>query len=158
MFIGNSQKRARYLSSPVYRCRVWWIQNWLQFEQHSDYVSSISSVKNSPENAIKIYRLFLAVVYEHCVTIKQTVIRAGRQVYHVNPFFEKKIQGIWDFRDTLILTCLCNFYLFLFPVLIKVSVIVSGKLIELASSFKLNSIKAKLKQTTNYRPETHTTR
>ena len=34
MFIGNSQKESRYLSSPVYRCRVWWIQNWLQFEQH----------------------------------------------------------------------------------------------------------------------------
>ena len=85
--------------------------------------------------------------------------------------------------------------MFLFPVPIKVSVIVSGKLIELASStigqrakrvlpnsesvpnldnaagikqskklrnlLKLNSIKAKLKQTTtvaNYRPETHTTR
>ena len=27
MFIDNSQKEARYLSSPVYRCRVWWIQN-----------------------------------------------------------------------------------------------------------------------------------
>ena len=27
MFIGNSQKGSSYLSSPVYRCRVWWIQN-----------------------------------------------------------------------------------------------------------------------------------
>ena len=41
-------------SSPVYRCRVCWIQNWLQFEQHSDSVSSISLVKTSPANAIKI--------------------------------------------------------------------------------------------------------
>ena len=30
----SSEKESRYLSSPVYRCRVWWIQNWLQFEQH----------------------------------------------------------------------------------------------------------------------------
>ena len=139
MFIGNSQKRTRYLSSPVYRCRVWWIQNWLQFEQHSDSVSSISSVKNSPANAIKISCFFLAVAYKHCVTIKQTVIQAGRQVYHVNPFFEQKIQGAWCFHDTLILTCL---YKFLFVFIASsnksectlVSVIVSGKLIELASS------------------------
>ena len=27
MFIGNSQKEPRYLSSPVYRFHVWWIQN-----------------------------------------------------------------------------------------------------------------------------------
>ena len=27
MFIGNSQKESSYLSSPIYRCRVWWIQN-----------------------------------------------------------------------------------------------------------------------------------
>jgi len=40
MFIGNSQKGARYLSSLVYRWCVWSIQNWLQFEQHySDTVS-----------------------------------------------------------------------------------------------------------------------
>ena len=32
MFIGNSQKESRYLCSRVYRCRVWWIRNWLQFE------------------------------------------------------------------------------------------------------------------------------
>ena len=54
MFIGNNQKESRYLSSPVYRCRVWWIQNLLQFEQHSDSVSPISSVKNLPANAIKV--------------------------------------------------------------------------------------------------------
>ena len=93
MFKGNSHKESRYLSSPVYRCHVWWIQNWLQFEQHySDSVSSISSVKKSPANAIKlsaailnlasdkpdsdklekISRFFLAVAYEHCVTIYKT--------------------------------------------------------------------------------------
>ena len=99
MFIGNSQKESSYfISSPLYRCRVWWLQNWLWFEQHySDSVSSISSVKNSPANAIKISivilnlasdkpdsdkisRFFLTVAYEHCVTIKQTVIWAGRRV------------------------------------------------------------------------------
>ena len=47
--------------------------------------------------------------------------------------------GTWGSRDTLSFTCFCKFYLFLFPALIKVSVlylgaIVSGKLIELASS------------------------
>ena len=84
----NSQKESSYLSSLVYRCR--------------DSVSSISSVKNSPANAVKISavilnlasdkpdsdknrkrkisRFFLTVAYEHCVTIKQTVIRAGRRV------------------------------------------------------------------------------
>ena len=63
---------------------------------------SISSVKNSLANAIKISavilnltsdkpdshknrkryisRFFLTVAYEHCVTVKQTVIRAGRRV------------------------------------------------------------------------------
>ena len=57
MSIGNSQ------TSPVYRCRVWWIQNWLQFEQHySDSVSTISSVKNSPANAIKISAAILNLV------------------------------------------------------------------------------------------------
>ena len=143
MFIGNSQKESRYLSSPVYRCCLWWIQNWLQFEQHySDSASSISSVKNSPAiNAIKISAvilnlasdkpesdkpekinisllLILTVTYEHCVTIKQTVIRAGRRVY-------KKIQGSWGSRETLIFSCFSKLYLFLFPVLIKVSVLLS---------------------------------
>ena len=70
-------------------------------------MSSISSVKNSPAIAIKISAvilnlasdkpesdksekinisllLILTVTYEHCVTIKQTVIQAGRQVYNVN--------------------------------------------------------------------------
>ena len=56
LFIGGKrQKESRYLSSSAYRCRVRWIQNWLKLEQHySDSVSSISSVKNSPANAIKI--------------------------------------------------------------------------------------------------------
>ena len=64
MFMGgNSQIESRYLPSPVYRCRVWLIQNWLQFEQHySDSVSSISSVKNSPANAIKISAAILNLV------------------------------------------------------------------------------------------------
>ena len=75
-------------------------------------MSSISSVKNSPAIAIKISAvilnlasdipekintcisllLILTVTYERCVTIKQTVIRAGRRVYNVNLFL-KKIQG-----------------------------------------------------------------
>ena len=60
---GNSQKKSRYLPSPVYRCRVWWIQNWLQFQQYfSESVSSISSVKNSPANAIKISAAILQTV------------------------------------------------------------------------------------------------
>ena len=61
MFIGgNSRKESRYLSSPGYRCRVWCVQNWLQFEQHySDSVSSISSVKNSPANVIKMSAVIL---------------------------------------------------------------------------------------------------
>ena len=62
---GNSQKESRYLHvpSPVYRCRVWWIQNWLQFQQYfSDSVSSISSVKNFPANAIKISAAILETV------------------------------------------------------------------------------------------------
>ena len=73
-------------------------------------MSSVSTVKTSPANAIKISAvilnlasdkpdidsdkpdkylasIFLAVAYEHCVTIKQTVIRAGRRVNHVNLFF-----------------------------------------------------------------------
>ena len=73
-------------------------------------MSSISSVKNSPAIAIKISAvilnlasdkpesdkpekinisllLILTVTYEHCVTIKQTVIRAARRVYNVNLFF-----------------------------------------------------------------------
>ena len=50
MFISvNSRKESRYLSSPVYSGLS------LQFEKHySDSVSSNSSVKNPPANAIKI--------------------------------------------------------------------------------------------------------
>ena len=60
---GNSQNESRYSPSPVYRCRVWWIQNWLQFQQHfSDSVSSIFSVKDSPVNAIKISAAILQTV------------------------------------------------------------------------------------------------
>ena len=60
---GNSQKESTYLPSPVYRCLVWWIQNWLQFQQYfSDSVSSISSVKNFPANAIKISAAILHTV------------------------------------------------------------------------------------------------
>ena len=60
---GNSQKESTYSPSPVYRCRVWWIQNWLQFQQYfSDSVSSISSVKNSQANAIKISAAILQTV------------------------------------------------------------------------------------------------
>ena len=77
---GNSQNRASYLSFSVYRCRV------------RRLCLSISSVKNkkSPANAINsatilnlisfslfdrrerdkcLSRSFLAVAYEHCVTI-----------------------------------------------------------------------------------------
>ena len=60
---SNSQKESRYLPSPVYRCCVWWIQNGLQFQQYfSDSVSSISSVKNSPVNAIKLSAAILRTV------------------------------------------------------------------------------------------------
>ena len=65
MFIeSSSKKESRYLPSPpVYRCRVWWIQNRLQFQQYfSDSVSSISSVKISPANAIKISAAILQTV------------------------------------------------------------------------------------------------
>ena len=44
----NSQKESIYLSSRVYRCR--------------DSVSSISSVKNSPANTIKIDKLSAVVL------------------------------------------------------------------------------------------------
>ena len=78
-------------------------------------MSSISSVKNSLANAIKVSAVFLnldsdkpdsdkklekiicrfflilTVACEHCVTIKQTVIRAGR-VYKVN--LKKKFKGL----------------------------------------------------------------
>ena len=50
---GNSKKDSRYLCSPVYR--VWWMEIWLQFEQHySDSVSFFSLVKDSPANTIKV--------------------------------------------------------------------------------------------------------
>ena len=67
MFTGkNSQKVSRYLSSPVYCCRVWWIQNRLQFEQHyRDSVSPISSVKNSSGNTIKISAVILSRANDH---------------------------------------------------------------------------------------------
>ena len=53
---GNSQKGSRYLSFPVYRCRVPLIQNWLHFEQH--YSRSVFNFyffgkKNSPANVLK---------------------------------------------------------------------------------------------------------
>ena len=68
-------------------------------------VSPISSVKNLPANAIKISAVILNLAGDKpekinisllsgcCVTIKQTGIRAGRQVYHVNLQKKKKIQG-----------------------------------------------------------------
>ena len=79
MFIGdNSQKES--LSSPFYRCRVRWIQNWLQFEQHySDSVSSTSSVKNSPANAIKISAAIYSLLVFHCL-IEETAINRRRQI------------------------------------------------------------------------------
>ena len=47
MFIGgNSQKGSRYLSFPVYRCRVPWIQNLLQF-------ATLSLISISPANVLK---------------------------------------------------------------------------------------------------------
>ena len=92
--------------------------------------------------------------------------------------------------NILIFTCFCQFYLFLFPILLECTLVqcYCGIFIELASSsigqrakrvpnlddasrhktikikklrnlFKLNSMKAKLKQTTtvaNYQPATHT--
>ena len=79
MFIGdNSQKES--LSSPFYRCRVRWIQNWLQFEQHySDSVSSTSSVKNSPANAIKISAAIYSLLVFHCL-IEETATNRRRQI------------------------------------------------------------------------------
>ena len=60
MFIGsNSQKESRYLSSPVNRCRIWLP---LDLNNVSDSVSSISSVKNSPANAIKLSAAVLNLV------------------------------------------------------------------------------------------------
>ena len=58
MFIGgNSQKGLRYLSFPVYRCRVLWIQK-TDFNLNNIIATlsliSISSVKkNSPANVLK---------------------------------------------------------------------------------------------------------
>ena len=49
MFIGNSQKESRYLSSPVYVVASGGYKTDLNIIE-----SSISSVKISPANAIKI--------------------------------------------------------------------------------------------------------
>ena len=116
-------------------------------------MSSISLVKNSPTNAIKISAVNLNLASdksekinisllsgccnEHCVTIKQNVIQAGRWVYNVNLF--KKIRGARGFRDTLFFTCFCKFYLFLFLILRECTLLkrhwqTSGIFIELASS------------------------
>ena len=69
MFTASNSKKdsrylySRYLSSPVYHCHIWWIQNWLQFEQHySDSVSSISLVKESPATTIKVSATILNLV------------------------------------------------------------------------------------------------
>ena len=145
MFIGNSQKESRYLSSPVYRCCLWWIQNWPQFEQHySDSVSSISSVKNSPAIAIKISAVILnlasdkpesdkpekiniSLLSDCCLwtlrghkTNRDTSRETSLQCKSLK---RKKIQGTRVSRDTLIFSCFSKLYLFLFPVLIKVSVL-----------------------------------
>ena len=122
MFMGgNSQIESRYLPSPVYRCRVWLIQNWLQFEQHySDSVSSISSVKNSPANAIKISAAILNLVrfslFDRCDSDKPEKITilllSGCCLWTLHdhkalgdknsdeftkPFFFLKIRGVWVF-------------------------------------------------------------
>ena len=124
MFMGgNSQIESRYLPSPVYRCRVWLIQNWLQFEQHySDSVSSISSVKNSPANAIKISAAILNLVrfslFDRCDSDKPEKITilllSGCCLWTLHdhkalgdknsdeftkPFFFKNSRGL-SFRDT----------------------------------------------------------
>ena len=121
MFMGgNSQIESRYLPSPVYRCRFWLIQNWLQFEQHySDSVSSISSVKNSPANAIKISAAILNLVrfslFDRCDSDKPEKITilllSGCCLWTLHdhkalgdknwdefakPFFKtKNIRGVW---------------------------------------------------------------
>ena len=144
MFIGNSQKESRYLSSPVYRCCLWWIQNWLQFEQHySDSVSSISSVKNSPAIAIKISAVILNLASDKPESDKPEKINisllsdcclwtlrdhktnrdTSRETSLQCKSLKKKIQGTRVSRDTLIFSCFSKLCLFLFPVLIKVSVL-----------------------------------
>ena len=92
-------------------------------------MSSISSVKNLPANAIKISavilnlasdkpgsdknrkrsisRFFLTVAYEHCVTIKQTVIRAGRRV-------KKKYLTTKKVTCTNMTLCLATFHVTIF--------------------------------------------
>ena len=61
MFKGNSQKESSYLSpSGLSLSHLVDTKLTLRFEQHySDSVSSISSVKNSPANAIKISAVIL---------------------------------------------------------------------------------------------------
>ena len=58
MFIGgNGQKGSRYLSFPVYRCRVPWRQKLSSMNLNNIIatlsLNSISSVKNSPANVRK---------------------------------------------------------------------------------------------------------
>ena len=122
MFIGgNSQKESRYLSSLVYRCRVCLIKKWLQIEQHySDSVSSISSVKNSPANAIKILAAILNLVSFSlldrwdsdklekinillfsccclCTLHDHKTLGDKNSGEFTKPFFKKKIWGVWVF-------------------------------------------------------------
>ena len=46
----------------IYRCHVQWIQNWVQFEQHYSDCLSLSVVKNSPVNVIKVSAAILNLV------------------------------------------------------------------------------------------------
>ena len=83
MFIGgNSQKESRYLSSPVYRCLVWWIQDWLQFQSiHPSIRPSIRpSVHPSIHPSInfiypRIYRVALKWLATLCLLFLRLKIR-----------------------------------------------------------------------------------
>ena len=48
-----SQAATARKNRDIYRCRVWWIQNWLQFEQHySDSVGAFHLIKNSENSGL----------------------------------------------------------------------------------------------------------
>ena len=62
----NSQKESRYLPSPVYRCRVQWIQIKTDFNlnnvHYGDFVSSFSSVKKFTSKCYQSVGCYLNLV------------------------------------------------------------------------------------------------
>ena len=121
MFIGNSQKEARYLSFPVFIAVRFIASKVLNNSRYFDSICwqifyrrnrrhrvtimlfKLKSVLYPPDATVinrrryKITRFFLAVAYEHCITMKH--FRFGDKIETSLNLFSLFISKHRSFRD-----------------------------------------------------------